>query len=54
MLLAALVGGSAITSRRLARRYRLDRDAAYARLAAIDRTTVVTSSPCGTRAASST
>jgi hypothetical protein len=42
VLLAALVGGSAIAGQRLARRYRLDRDAAYARLAAAERTTVVT------------
>ncbi len=42
VLLAALAGGSAVAGQRLARRYRLDRDAAYARLAAVDRTTVVT------------
>jgi pimeloyl-ACP methyl ester carboxylesterase len=42
VLLTALMGGSAIAGQRLAHRYRLDRDAAYARLAAIDRTTVVT------------
>jgi hypothetical protein len=42
VLLAALAGGSAIAGQRLARRYRLDRDAAYARLDAIDRTTIKT------------
>lgn len=42
VLLAALAGGSAVAGQRLARRFRLDRDAAYARLAAVDRTTVVT------------
>lgn len=41
-LLAALAGGSAIAGQRVARRYRLDREAAYARLAAVDRTAVVT------------
>ncbi len=42
VLLAALAGGSAVAGQRLARRYRLDRDAAYARLDAIDRTTIKT------------
>jgi hypothetical protein len=42
VLLAALAGGSAGASQRLARWYRLDRDAAYAHLAAVNRTTVVT------------
>ena len=42
VLLAALVGGSAVAGQRLARRYRLDPDAAYTRLAAVDRTTLVT------------
>jgi hypothetical protein len=40
--LSALAGGSAVVGQRLARRYRLDRDAADARLAAVDQTTVVT------------
>ena len=42
MLFAALLGGSAIAGQRLARRYRLDLQAAYARLAAVDRTAVMT------------
>ncbi len=42
VLLTALVGGSAVVGQRLARHYRFDRDAAYPRLAAVDRTTVVT------------
>jgi pimeloyl-ACP methyl ester carboxylesterase len=42
MLFAALLGGSAIAGQGLARRYRLDLQAAYARLAAVDRTTVMT------------
>jgi pimeloyl-ACP methyl ester carboxylesterase len=42
VLLAALAGGSAVAGQRLARRYRLDREAAYARLAAVGRTAVVT------------
>lgn len=42
MLLALLAGGSAVVGQRLACRYRLDRDAAYARLAAVDRTVVIT------------
>ena len=44
VLLAALAGGSAVAGQRVARRYRLDRDAAYARLAAVNRTAVVTRS----------
>ena len=40
--LAALAGAAAVAGQRLAHRYRLDRDAAYARLAAIDRKAVVT------------
>jgi hypothetical protein len=42
MLFAALLGGSVIAGRRLARRYRFDLQAAYARLAAVDRTAVMT------------
>jgi pimeloyl-ACP methyl ester carboxylesterase len=42
MLFAALLGGSAIAGQGLARRYRLDLQAAYARLAAVDRTAVMT------------
>ena len=42
VLLAALGAGSAVAVLGLARRYRFDRDAAYARLAAVDRTAVVT------------
>ena len=42
VLLAALAGGSAIAGQRLVRRYRLDREAAYARLAAVDRTAMMT------------
>jgi hypothetical protein len=42
VLLAVLAGGSVVVGQRLARRYRLDRDAAYARLAAVDRTAVIT------------
>jgi len=42
MLFAALLGGSAIAGQRLARRYRLDLQAAYTRLAAVDRTAVMT------------
>jgi hypothetical protein len=42
VLLAALAGGLAIAGQRLARRYRLDRGAACARLAAVDRTAVMT------------
>jgi hypothetical protein len=42
VLLAALAGGSAIAGQRLAHRYQLDRDAAYARLAALDCTAVIT------------
>src|SRR6516225_5646672 len=42
MLFAALLGGSAIAGQRLARRYRLDLQAACARLAAVDRTAVMT------------
>lgn len=41
-LFAVLLGGSAIAGQRLARRYRLDLQAAYARLAAVDRTAVMT------------
>lgn len=42
MLFAALLGGSAIAGQRLARRYRLDLQAAYGRLAAVDRIAVMT------------
>jgi pimeloyl-ACP methyl ester carboxylesterase len=42
MLLAALAGGSVIAGQRLVHRYRLDLQAAYARIAAVDRTTVMT------------
>ena len=42
MLFAALLGGSAIAGQRLGRRCRLDLQAAYARLAAVDRTAVMT------------
>jgi pimeloyl-ACP methyl ester carboxylesterase len=42
MLLAALAGGSVIAGQRLVRRYRLDLQAACARIAAVDRTTVMT------------
>jgi pimeloyl-ACP methyl ester carboxylesterase len=42
VLLAALAGGSAIAGQRVARRYRLDRDGAYARVAAVDRITLMT------------
>ena len=42
MLLAALAGGSAVAGQRLARQYRLNLAAAYTRLAAVDRTTVIT------------
>lgn len=42
VLLAALAGGSAIAGQRLVRRYRADRDAGYARLAAFDRKQVLT------------
>jgi pimeloyl-ACP methyl ester carboxylesterase len=42
VLLAALGAGSAVAGLSLARRYRSDRDAAYARLAAVGRTAVVT------------
>lgn len=42
VLRAALTGESVLVGQRLARRYRLDRDAAYARPAAVDRTTVMT------------
>jgi pimeloyl-ACP methyl ester carboxylesterase len=42
VFLAVLAGGSAVASQRLARRYRLDLQAGYARLAAVDRTAVMT------------
>lgn len=42
VLLAAVGGGSAIAGRRVARRYRLDLAAAYARVTAVDRAAVVT------------
>jgi len=42
MLVAALLGGSAVAGQRLACRYRLDLQAAYARLASVDRTAVMT------------
>jgi pimeloyl-ACP methyl ester carboxylesterase len=42
VLLAALGGGSAIAGQRLVHRYRLDLEAAYARVAAVDRTALVT------------